>query len=296
MRKLLGKKDLRVLAVLADYEILTVSQLATLLFPSRQMARRKIRVLHRRDLVEMRSPGLGSTLGRPESLIALTPDGYRLLRSSDEPGSRQLPRRPVAVHAHDTSHQISINWIRIHLDHMGDQLQGLSTHFASPSLQSDVYRFAVDPPKPFAGIIPDGIFSVTHAESNKSLLFFLEVDMGTETLSSRSTRTRDIRGKILSYQEIFRSLRYKQLEDHFELSFRGFRTLFVAHQESRLQQLCRLVKLVPSTGFVWLTSLEDVLNRGMSASIWTAGGLTNSEPRSILGPSMATDCPLIIPK
>ena len=31
-------------------------------------------------------------------------------------------------------------------------------------------------------MIPDGVFIITNIESEKSLLFFLEVDMGTETL------------------------------------------------------------------------------------------------------------------
>jgi len=296
MKWQISKRDVQILITLADYEILTVSQLATLFFPSRQMTRKKIRELRSRDLVELRSPGIGSTQGRPESLVALTSDGFRVVRRSKDDGDNPVPSRPVTVHSHDTAHHIVINWLRIHVDHMGHQLQGLSAHFAPPSLQSDVYRFAVDPPKPLAGIIPDGIFSITHAESNKSLLFFLEVDMGTETLSSRSTRTKDIRRKILSYQEIFRSLRYKQLEDHFELSFRGFRTLFVANHESRLQQLSRLVKSITSSEFVWLTSIESVFNRGISASIWTKGGDVDAGSHSLLGRSMTTDCPITIPK
>jgi len=49
--------------------------------------------------------------------------------------------------------------------------------------------------------LPDAVFAITHAELKKSLLFFLEVDMGTETAASPRRVTRnDRRTKILLYR------------------------------------------------------------------------------------------------
>ena len=63
-------------------------------------------------------------------------------------------------------------------------------------------RFATDETSVNAHImIPDGVFTISHQE--KTLLFFLEVDMGTETLASTKQGTGDVRQKIINYQSLF---------------------------------------------------------------------------------------------
>lgn len=72
-------------------------------------------------------------------------------------------------------------------------------------------------------MIHDGVFIITDRESEKSLLFFLEVDMGTETLVNSNSKPIDVRQKIVNYQALFRAGQYKRYEKIFNViySFQG---------------------------------------------------------------------------
>ncbi|MCY2953519.1 MAG: hypothetical protein NTU53_16300 [Planctomycetota bacterium] len=92
------------------------------------------------------------------------------------------------------------------------------------------------------GFTPDGVLSITHAAQQKAVLFFLEVDRGSQTLASPGRGCADIRQKILNYQGYFRSPRYKRYQQVWNCHSRGFRLLFLAKTAERLSALCRLVQ------------------------------------------------------
>jgi hypothetical protein len=138
---------------------------------------------------------------------------------------------------------------------------------------------------------PDGVFSITDRAQQKTLLFFLEADMGTETAASPSGKGGDIRRKIATYQAYFRSGQYKRYEKTWHCDFHGFRLLVVTATEGRLTTLCRLVQEMPPSDFVWLTDQDRMLDRGLAAPIWARGGHLNVPPQSILGKAAATMVP-----
>jgi hypothetical protein len=145
-------------------------------------------------------------------------------------------------------------------------------------------------PIPF---IPDGVFSITNKEAEKkSLLFFLEVDMGTETIASPSRGPKDLRQKIIRYQDLFTSASYKGYEGVFDSKFNGFRLLFLANSAARLNSLCRLVQEMPPSDFIWLGDQEKMFSQGLSAKIWARGGRIKDPAQSILGPGFACELPL----
>ncbi len=119
-----------------------------------------------------------------------------------------------------------------------------------------------------------------------TLLFFLEVDMGTETIASRRPGGGDVRQKIVVYQSCFRGGLYKRYEPILGARLRGFRVLVLAHTSSRLAALCRLVRETPPSDFVWLTDQERMFSQGIWAPIWARGGHIDSPPQSILGTEM----------
>ena len=82
--------------------------------------------------------------------------------------------------------------------------------------------------------LPDGVFSITHRGRQKTLLFFLEVDMGTESLTTNRGGGKDIRQKIITYQWYFRTGGYRRYEQIFGTQFKGFRLLFLTNTTSRL--------------------------------------------------------------
>jgi len=77
-------------------------------------------------------------------------------------------------------------------------------------------RISKDNSQKSIDFIPDGVFSIRNHETGKSLLFFLEVDLGTETIASRERGPKDIRKKILNYQILFRHHHYRHYERVFE--------------------------------------------------------------------------------
>jgi hypothetical protein len=165
--------------------------------------------------------------------------------------------------------------------------------YLSPT-ELDEYRIPLAEDSGRTAVIPDGIFSITDAQQGKSLLFFVEIDMGTESLSGSSPGT--IRAKINNYEQILRAKSYKKFEQHLNGSFCGFRVLFVANTHNRLAQLSRLAKSVKSADLVWLTDQESLFKNGLSDRIWIRGGRTEEGLFSILGPTLACKCPIELPK
>jgi hypothetical protein len=134
-----------------------------------------------------------------------------------------------------------LNWSRIHLRHIPQKLPDLKVDFISSSspflplrnngqvLMSEY--FEIEGIK--INFVPDGVFYIKSENQNKSLLFFLEVDMGTESLSSRSMKSNNISSKIKNYRAYFQSERYKRYQKKWNTLFNGFRLLFLTNTAER---------------------------------------------------------------
>lgn len=290
MTRNLTQKEVEVFKVLLDFGMLTVSQCALLCFPSRQMARKKIRELANRGLVRLLSRDFNQCSGRPENIMMLSTEALQLLNDLGCLNREISFPHMKETYLQDGEHQILINWVRLHLNWVEKNLPQIKINFLSPNLYQDAYGLKIEESGLGAFIIPDGIFSITDLKQAKSLLFFLEVDMGTESMTSSNPGKGDIKRKILAYKQVFGSKLYKGLEDPFKATFTGFRTLFISETESRLQQLCRLIRSMPSTDFVWLTDKDSVFENGISGRIWVKGGKEEDGRYSILGPSLAFKC------
>ena len=202
------------------------------------------------------------------------------------------------------SHELLINWFRIHLIQMERLIPHLSVNYLSPGFQSLAPTKGDRPPllervrtensqEEIIEFIPDGVFSITNEEISKTLLFFLEVDMGTEIFASMDRGPKGIRQKILNFQALFHSSHYKRYERIFDSKLNGFRLLFLTNTASRLTALSRLVKEMPPSDFIWLTDQESMFTHGVSAEIWTRGGRYDDTQRSILGPKLACVTPVL---
>ncbi len=300
----LNKNDLALLASIAEHEALTVGQLSVLSQRSRQVVRRRLRILESEGTIAAKEGGYGRSRGRPESLIFLTEDGDMLLKDKGILSNNAACTTNKTVDSIFVAHELLINWFRIHLIQMERLIPHLSVNYLSPGFQSLAPTKGDGPPllervrtkksqKEFIEFIPDGVFSITNEEISKTLLFFLEVDRGTEIVASMDRDTKDIRQKILNYQALFHSSHYKRYEHIFNSILNGFRLLFLANTASRLTALSRLVKEMPPSDFIWLTDQESMFTHGVSAGIWTKGGRYHDPPRSILGPKLACETPVL---
>jgi hypothetical protein len=290
-----NKNDRKLHASIAEHRVLTVSQLTAIHQKNKQVARRRLGMLEEAGLIQSTTRGFGHIRGRPEKLVSLAENGTRLLGCEDH--------SLHAVSDRCLDHQLLVNWFRIHLGHIGHVITQLSFRFLSPT-SPFLRREHNDRPLIFErirvenhpgnsiGFTPDGVFSITHKEQKKTLLFFLEVDMGTESVASPKRDPRDIRQKVINYQKYFQSSQYKRYEEIWECSLKGFRLLFLTNTNGRLATLCRLVQEMIPSDFIWLTDQERMFSNGLSAKIWVRGGRQDVRPQSILGAEMACQTPI----
>ena len=290
----LSERDLNLLAALAEYRVLTVSQIATLQQMNIQVVRRKLSILQVAGLLQTDPCGFGQPTGRPERVAAISSEGVNCLKDRGAiPGDAPM-ESIMAVKDRLRSHQLQVNSFRIQLVQLQRDHPSLSTVFLSPTsvftprgqdgkpITSDYVQLAPVGSKP-VGFMPDGALSLSDRSRGKTLLFFLEADCGTETIASPTGRMSDVRQKVVLYQAYFGSGRYKRYENLWNCRLRGFRLLFLAPSAPRLAALCRLVQEMPPSDFIWMADQKRMVSHGLGAPIWVRGGRLDRPLESLLG-------------
>jgi hypothetical protein len=289
MKSTFNINDRDLLSSIADYKVLTVKQLSILSQRSGQVVRRRMRALVKEGLIATTMDGYGGGKGRPEDLLFLTEKGARILE-----GNGILDAVSAACKTGDRfpiDHVLLSNWFRIHLIQIERSISGLSIQYRGDSIS---FAEQIDGQKRPTEFIPDGVFAITRVcENPKTLLCFLEVDMGTETVASTDRNDKGLRQKVLNYQMLFRTGQYKRYESVFNAKLNGFRLLFLTHSNSRLISLCKLVREMPPSDFIWLVDQERLFSHGLAAKIWARGGRNEQEPQSIVGAELACELPIV---
>lgn len=292
----IAKGDTALLSYIAEYKFLTVKQLSALSQRALQVIRKRLRHLENEHLIIKKERGFGSGRGRRENIIILTQKGLEFLRHKEVLSEHAAYISDKTTGSIFVDHDLLVSWFFIHLLQVERDNQQLATHHlttsshdlrmgnaGNPLLQE---HFAIDETSENALImIPDGVFTISHKE--KALLFFLEVDMGTETLVSTKPGAGDVRQKILNYQSLFRTGHYKRYEQIFDAELSGFRLIFLTNTSSRMKNICDLAQQMPPSDFIWITNQNQMFEQGVSAKIWARGGCHNKPPESILGPKLA---------
>jgi len=297
-------KDVEILTSLAEYRCLSIPQLAALHFSSLQTARTARGRLDRDGLVEPVHRGYGKKPGRPDFLLALSEGGINRLKDERILPNSLKSKTVSCPGSNFIEHQLLLNWVCIHVRRLGNESDDLGTGFFlsnSKHLSCNADRtFSIADKVTSNGLgsdpisfIPDGVFCIESIAQRKALLFFVEIDMATETVSSSKMDSNDFHQKIKNYQAYFRTNGYKRYEKGWRRKFKGFRLLVVTNTSSRMESLCRLVEGLPPSDFVWLTHESLLLDHGISGKIWTRGGRLDSPPESILGPSLAHCSPIL---
>ena len=256
----LNKNDRELLNSLAEYRLLTVSQVAALCAVGKPAARKRVGKLTNAALAKEWTPVVAGGRGRPERWVSLTEQGIDRLRTDGMLG-HSVPRDDVAADGiRCAEHLLAINWFRIHLVHLERTFPRLRVTFLSsesPLLERgpDGSHFVADrvPTAETDGnpvsFIPDGVFNLRDQESGKTLLFFFEMDMGTEALASGRRGAKDIRNKVINYQQYSRSGGYKRYQNLWDCTLNGFRLLFLANTPPRLAGTLPARSGNPALGF-----------------------------------------------
>lgn len=298
----MNHNDRRFLKSLAEYRILTPTQITTFYQKNRQVVWRRLRILEKEGLIQTIRYEFGRGRGRPESLLGLTEHGVDILIKKRLIG-KNVPYDNILIDGpFCIEHQLLLNWFRIHLNQVEKVLSRISVKFLahnSPFLPQGrngrvfITEHSLVPDSGAHGIkfTPDAVFSISDSVADKSCLYFLEVDCGTETMASPKRDMSDIRQKIINYQWYFHSKRYKRYEEVFKCKLRGFRMLFLTSTYGRLAALCKLTQEMFPREFVWLTECSRLFPDGVSAKIWAIGGELHDPQGSILG-SLCCRAPL----
>ena len=298
----LNKSDYKSLECIAEYRMLTVTQIAAIFHKSRQVVRRRLNNLEQAGLIEITGRELGRGRGRPENSMGLTERGVDILRDKGLL-NKAIPYEKVCADCFFApDHQLLLNWFRIHLNEVEKVVSKVNVKFFahnSPVLPEDqngrilITNYSPVPGSGIQGVkfTPDAAFSISDSVRDKTCLFFLEVDRGTETIASPKRDMTDIRQKIINYQWYFQSLAYKRYEQVFKCQLHGFRLLFLTSTTGRLRALCELAQQLRPSNFVWLTEISCLFPGGVSTKIWTKGGDIHGPQHSILG-SLCCKSPL----
>ncbi len=293
-----NKDDIRLLRNIAEHRVLTLDQLTVLSQRNSKSISRRLAQLREAGFIQTNSLGFGHSPGRPVNLVSLTEEGLHFLSDKGLLSSLIRGNLITSSTSHDLNHQILVNWFQIHLLEIERHVPSLTVQFLAPTSpfldrDSKGHPLVFDkvPPKEDGGkwieFVPDGVFSITSMEIKKTLLFFLEVDMGTESLGGAGRSTNVICQKVKNYQDYFRSRQYKRYEQVWNCELNGFRLLFLTNTHARKLQLCRFVQMMKPSEFVWISDQDQMFTNGLGAEIWARGGKNQSPPQSILGSKSA---------
>lgn len=289
----LKASDLTIFEAIAEHRIVTASQISAVLNKKRQSIWRRILELGKQDFIHISERQFGRSRGRPEKLVSMGSHGVDVLKEKQILGADVPEDLIIAEKIHCVDHQLMLNWFHIHLNHLQAVHPRLGIKFLSHSspflpkalsghpLTTD-FAPVEDNQDEVVKFIPDGVFSITDSIEGQTLLYFLEVDCGTETIASLKRKPTDIRQKILNYGAYFDSQRYKRYEKLWNCKLEGFRLLFVTNTVERLACLCKLVREMPPSDFIWLTEQSRIFTDGIPAKIWTRGGNIDAAPESII--------------
>lgn len=129
-------------------------------------------------------------------------------------------------------------------------------------------------------MFPDIVFCLSNNE-NKKILFFVEVERGT--ISINSDKSTSIIEKVEVMSEYFDHYVYKFFNEVFNFDFQGFRYLIVTSgNEKRIRKIREQTdKLNQDTGFVWITTSNQISDKGVFNKIWSKADIKENELHSI---------------
>ena len=297
MKEKLTLKDKELLHSIDRFNVLTVSQIAALTNRRRQVIRRCIRTLSEKGLIKSIQRPYTNHKGRPEDIIRMTAAGRNHLLNTMDHQIDSLSKTgsdfPEPIEFNCLDHDLLMNWALIHFMYIERAIPCLEFLTLDQSHDHPIGRRKLFVPNPDGisepiELIPDSVVAFHHKDKKKTLLFFLEVDMGTETVSSPNHNP-DIRRKLVHYQMLFRSAHYRIFEKDLKNKPVGFRLLFLTSTTARLNQLGTFVREAAPFDFIWMTDQDSMFSKGLSSLIWYVGGKMNQPTRSILGTTLAAD-------
>lgn len=235
MRKIrLWKRDYDIIETLKQ-GIYTTSQLAKLYFSNCKKAAERLKSLFKAGLTDRFQAPLDDARGKPE-YIYCSKNG-------------KIPKNYSHV-----KHSLSITDFYVWLIEKTKQEQNMAAKFYyGTTLEDKVLLGGL--------LLPDAFFVLE--KGDKRLLYFVEIDLGTETLRSGSNYS--LAGKLDLYSQLFDSEEYNNLLNH---KFVGFRLLCIFTSQKRIQTFIGIAK-EKNADFVFCTTFDSLKNTDFFEKTWT---------------------------
>ena len=136
---------------------------------------------------------------------------------------------------------------------------------------------------PFYGknvFVPDAVLCITNVSQKKKALIFFEMDRETTTLKKIGGKSKNVQTKIASYSSFWESKNFKKYDEVFDYSFSGFRLLWVALTQRRIDAVSKFCSQEGLGDSAWLSTINEIETKGVFGKVWTVLG--NKNRRSLV--------------
>lgn len=259
----IDEKKLNVLQFLFSMQTLTTHHLKILVYTKLSMrtAYRTMNTLVSMKLIAFHEYGNSRGIGNCDRLYFLTKKGFDLVTAQQNGISTQelfsKHPMPLTIKYYEHRKKILDFWVVAIMETKKYQHTHQLISFA-PELQRvsgqpiTIQFYASDGTT--ESIKPDASFILRNLQESKDYLYFLEADMGTESLSSEQYPS--LQQKVDKYQMAFEQLAFQQAANGFE-KFVGARVLIVTTAKKRVINMLRTLAIQPQFKDAILFSIHD---------------------------------------
>ena len=272
--KRLTTRDLQVPELVKEYKLLTTSQIKTLLYPSLQKAQTRLKAVYEAGLVKRYTyPVLLKEGGKGEYVY-------------------HVGKKPKLVYS-KVLHTIELNKIRIAFEKACEQTENIMLIDFIPEYKGKVEKGKikrlveqeVSLPDGIGKttLIPDAVICLENTRTKKKGLFYVEVDLGTEKITTGNKKDYSLLKKMLVYKEYVKGEKYKKYNDLYDYDYRGIRVLSVMDSSTRIRSLRRELFNKGIKKFIWLTESSEINTSTVFSKIWMMANIKDNNKYSIIG-------------
>jgi hypothetical protein len=273
----LTDRDRHLLRDVWCYRYLTSTQVARLRFSHPKVAQRRLRQLTAAGFLLRFHPTEATKAGFQTWWYALTRPGAREVSTTGLPLAAVLPptRQPRTLGF--LAHHTQTTDFRLWLHEACEPTSGFSYSYLPSYDETTVNgrrsrRAALPLPGSPGSLVPDGVFTLTHRD--RSALFLLEVDRGTEPLTGRHPNA--IERKLQAYRTAYDTHAEDHLANLFRADLTGFRILCLVPDAARQARFLELAHRLDLAPLVWVTTTSLTQERGkLDAKAWAVTSTTD---------------------
>ncbi len=272
--KKLTERDLQVPELVAEYKLLTTSQIKELLYPTLQKAQTRLKAVYEAGLVKRYAyPVLLKEGGKGEFVY-------------------HVGKKPKLVYS-KVLHTIELNKIRIAFEKACEMNEKIKLIDFLPEYKGKVENGKINrlveqevliaDGMEKTTLIPDAVICLENMENSKKGLFYLEVDLGTEKITTGNKKDYSLMKKMLVYKEYVKDEKYKKYNDIYNYTFKGVRVLSVMDSSTRIRSLRRELFNKGIKKFIWLTESSEISTSTVFSKIWLMANIEDNNKHSIIG-------------